>query len=301
MTFASTSKKQIITLAMLLTAPICSFAFYFPDILFNGFYAGSTIGGSFLTARENISSDNQVYFPLAPGPASYTTSLPEQTYAKIGHSAAIGAIFAGAGITWKDAYLGTEIFANYSNYQMAYAENIARSLTTVLSPVTEAYSLDVNLQSSPRLNPFQYGIDLRPGYFVKPKLLVFTRFGYVRAQIKQNDNIQVTVNYSNASTNDTFIKNYAVTTSHATGGFRVGAGFEYILNEDWSIRADYIYTSYGSLRSNQSGSDNISSPAYFGNGTLTTNNIIYLNSLAANAVNIGISYYFTAYNKEYGF
>ena len=265
-------------------------------ILFNGFYAGTTVGGSFLTAKETLESTNKIEFPDGPSHGNYSTYSTSNINAKSGHNAVIGALYAGLGATWKSIYLGAEIFGNYSNYQMNYAEQLYKSSSKRHS--TSSYNLSADWQNSPKLNPFQYGIDLRPGFFIKPNLLLYTRFGYAKAQITQTNNTQETVEYYDSASSK---ESFSTSTHHQTSGFRVGGGFEYLINEDWSLRLDYIYTEYGSLYSNESAVTNIRSNSSYGNGTLTSNNITNLHALSTNAINIGISYYFTAYSKEYGF
>lgn len=287
-------RSKVSYLYLLLMAPF-SYAYAYP-FLFNGFYAGLTAGGSFVTAEETLTSTNEIEFLDGPSHADYSTSTTSNINAKLGHNAAISSLYGGLGATWQSVYLGAEIFGNYSNYQMNYGEHLGRFPAT--DQVHPTYSLSADWQNSPRLSPFQYGIDLRPGFFIKPSLLLYTRFGYAKAKIIQANNTQETIDYDDSASSK---ENFSTSTHHETSGLRIGGGFEYIINEDWSLRFDYIYTAYGSLYSNESSIANTSSSSVFGNGTLTSDNINNLHAISTNAINIGISYYFTAYSKEYGF
>ena len=230
----------------------------FSPVSFEGFYVGAGIGATqsgFKTnsettifEQENIKVRKRIF--------------DELLYRYNGNrSNVMGKLFAGYGkVLDSKFYLGGEIYGSLSKYR----SNANASHTTFTSP---EITLSNNTQT--RLNDGEFGIDLRPGFQLTQNTLAYGTLGAAFNRIKLNSNSLFIIN-----NNAPQFANLDYTKNKFKVGFRVGGGLEQMLDNQWAIRADYVFTNYGRL--------NGSNTKAFDDGGIIANNTsvnVYSNSI----------------------
>lgn len=263
---------------------------------FNGFYIGGGAGGAFLTAQENVTSQIIVDFPADTEGNRIRTTVPTNLEASLRDNSAIGALYAGYGLDIHYLYLGAEAFVNFASYKLHNAGNF--STEQMLAINIQAYSVANNWQVSTKLSQSQYGLDFRPGVLIKPDMMLFGRVGFARAAMTATSNLAGNVDYfaSRSESNNLIALNSS--TSINKTALRLGGGFEYHFSPKYSVRMDYIHVDYGKISTTGLIDRGItSSPGLLGyrlnNGTLLVTNTAAIQSISANAVTVGLSYYFS--------
>ncbi len=91
------------------------------------------------------------------------------------------------------------------------------------------------------------------------------------------------------------VQNYAPTSANWSNdttltGYTVGAGIEWLLNPNWSVKIEYLHFDF-------SGSNNNWSPTFYYDGASPTNNNTWRmnNDLTIDTVKLGVNYHLTAY------
>lgn len=197
---------------------------------FDGFYLGASIGGTSTNVTQHqdnlatIDTDDPFSFSLS-GPNSLKTNNSFK-----------GALFAGLGGTWHTLYLGAEIFADLGKYK-----NHQYTSNTFIEDTDVQGTIDTTTRT--RVNSFQFGIDLRPGFLVTANSLLYGRVGVAYARPKLD--VTTTINVID-SENDEIVALAAVGSKDKHfGALRLGAGLEQHICRGLNLRLDYIFTYYG--------------------------------------------------------
>jgi opacity protein-like surface antigen len=255
------------------------------DTCFKGIYAGISGGGSFTTSDEDVSVEG-IFEPVADAhvPLTFSNDLKKD--------APKGAVYVGYGYNFHPFYLGTEIFADLSQYQMASSGVGGGSLldNTTLQPDLVFQS---NVNVTTKLNPFEFGADLRPGWLLTANTLLYGRVGAACNKLSLDSDATTAISFlSPGLTPETLSLALPLSSSVNRIALRLGGGIEQRLNKYLSIRADYIYTDYGSISVNGSTSATLNSVNV---GPLATD---LSNSTSVKVINntvmLGLSYYFPA-------
>lgn len=181
-----------------------------PCFLKDGIYLGAQAGYDAYRVRE-----------------SFSLGAPVSAFGNptVNATGWVGGLFLGFGQYLNDvAYLGAEVFANYSDALTNY------SLTTS----TGTYTSEVRVRQS-------FGAAFLPGVALNDVALGYVRLGYNYAKIISHENTT-----GSASTNKT----------HYSNGFNFGLGIETLLHGHWSLRTEYSHTYYNSFSSGLSTSFN---------------------------------------------
>jgi len=187
-----------------------------PLTLNGGFYLGADVG------YDMYQSEHE--FAINPaGPDNFST---DPTLSASGWA---GGLFAGYGMYFNDVwYLGAEVFGAWSGASSNH--NITFTTTTNTLNENAKFSSDGNV-----------GIDVIPGMKLNPATLAYVRLGYNWADLEAQDNVTFDGTSIDSSSN-----------SNWQGGFHWGVGIESAFYENWSVRAEYTYTSFSNLNNDTS-------------------------------------------------
>jgi len=184
-----------------------------PLTLNGGFYLGADVGYDMYQAEHEFGVVN------AAGDV-FTT---DPTLSASGWA---GGLFAGYGMYFNDAwYLGAEVFGAWSgastNHNITYNPTVGGNTSN-----SAKFESDGNV-----------GIDVIPGMKLNPATLAYVRLGYNWADLQGQDTTVID-GVSAGSSNSN---------SDWQGGFHWGVGIESAFYENWSVRAEYTYTSFSNL------------------------------------------------------
>jgi opacity protein-like surface antigen len=137
-------------------------------------------------------------------------------------------------------------------------------------------------QANVKLNPVEFGVDLRPGWLVSPDTLLYGRVGVAINRVR----------LQSASLGVLSIPGYPIiagtllapSSSKNIAGLRLGMGVEKHISPHLSLRADYIFTYYGKIHADQSFSIPSLPLAFTNNADV---------KLMNHSVMLGLSYYFS--------
>jgi opacity protein-like surface antigen len=210
--------------------------------VFDGFYFGGSAGGAFVTAEPKISVSD-VYTNRDQG-GPFNTVLNANDVLK--KNAFKGGIFAGYGKSWDVWYLGMEAFVNYENFTESDTFNSNGSTEFSEPNPSSAMFYNTTVYTNTTIDPFQVGVDVRPGFLLTPTTLLYMRFGSAFSTIKMNT--ETTFYGASVKSNpESFATTLTDSQSKSVMALRAGAGLEQHLTNQWSIRADYVFTYYGKL------------------------------------------------------
>lgn len=272
-------------------------AMAFNPAMFNGFYAGAM--GGVLQSRADIStSSSALYNTIFTADNEIQTSQSEINLIKY---SGVGALYVGYGhfINTCPYYLGGEFFVNWANHNNSfnqYAANVDPVSTLDLDS-DDNYQVSLSDSTQVKLRNTEYGFDIRPGFLFDTYSMVYARIGLAFNKMKTTNSSDFA--YTNLG-NALPVTSHSVlsqTKSKNLTGLRLGLGVEHQLTDKLSLTADYIYTYYGKVNTNEVADSN------FANGEDTGNN--FLPSVIANgqtsssstristqAAMIGIKFYF---------
>ena len=180
--------------------------------LSDGFYVGLAGGYEAYNMRQSNSAA--------------TAGFASSTSQPVAAQGWVGGALAGYGKYLNDMYyLGGELFLNGSS-----ASGSQNSTTSVAALGTVSSSARSSVGAS-------YGFMVLPGIKLSPSTLAYVRLGYSRAYIKQ----QISVTGGQSAHNNNW-----------SNGFAYGLGMESAVYQNWSVRGDYTYVSYSSIRSSTS-------------------------------------------------
>lgn len=248
---------------------------------FCGWYLGAGLGGGFNNDCLRIQTLN-----IAPGPESAEEGIHSHNFSTNLNEKSIRAMFwGGYGLQFNcpraPLFMGLELFGQYSPHHTKLTNT--QLFSDGFSPPT-FFTADTTARVRTKIQPWQYGIQARPGILLTPSTLLFGTVGMSIAKLE----VRYDAQFDNPTAGITFP--LSLHTHHTRPVLRVGGGVEYGLNWcDWHLRADYIYTDYRSLRIKGSTSFvPASTTPVFGTLSLSTNSRIHLQD---HAITIGLTKY----------
>lgn len=183
--------------------------------LHDGFYVGAQVGYDSYRVRVNSTLTD---------PAIPATITANPVYSVNGW---VGGLFAGYGMYFNNLYyLAAEIFGNGSG--ASQSETI--TATTALG--TDTFNGKFSVSGS-------YGISLLPGIKLNNATLLYIRLGWNRANLKGQGTFTSTAGGGSVSGSN----------SSWQSGFNYGIGMESLVYQNFSLRAEYTHTNYGSFSS----------------------------------------------------
>lgn len=198
--------------------------------LLGGFYLG--VQGGYDIYRTNVE--------VAAAAADGDTVTGEYRLSSPGW---VGGGMVGYGLYLDQWYLGAEIFGNGSGAEGS--ANMAFTDHDGADSMTAEQEVEVTAN---------YGIDFMPGYKINNHTLVYGRLGYNWARVKVEDDVTIHgVEVAGGDDDET----------STVGGFHWGVGMESMVYENFSLRAEYTYTKFRHLDSDDddSGSETEFTPA----------------------------------------
>ena len=238
--------KRCIAASLLLST--ASFAATSPTL--QGLYAGAEFGGSFAYANQTVQNNVNLQF----SDLSFTSSEPYSLYASMVRSSATGAIFAGYGHTWNKFYLGGEIALSNAYYNMASSSTTGLS-RTIDNAITVTSAKQINTQVN--VSPTQFGLFLRPGVMLSPTSLLYGRIGTSFATITYSTNVTDTKILAETPTIISFPLMIPANKRTHRAALQLGTGLEQALNNQLTMRLDYLFSYYGKIRMSAVGSNNL--------------------------------------------
>jgi opacity protein-like surface antigen len=222
---------------------------------FCGFYLGGSVGGAFLSARENRTSSVALDYNgdviRAPNvfnaAASHTVS-----HAQRKNSYDIG-VYTGYGYAWEDAYLGVEAFLHNTHYESKGKHNFSATTNSTLAIITAPFpiatlsaSVSNNTLIRTRLSPTEPGIDIRPGMFLTQGTLLYGRLGvgYNKLTLHADTHPSTLFSYTPVILPIQNDGREDGSRRKKVGALRLGIGLEQNLCDNIYIRADYVNTHY---------------------------------------------------------
>jgi opacity protein-like surface antigen len=271
-------------LAIVLTVSFSSLVFASGDMFakptnyFDGLYVGIGGGVNHTTADASASSVD-TFAPLITqldATISQDFILANNLNADLGEVNAAGELFVGYGRTaniksdHNNFYLGVELFGKYTPIDMS-----ASGSTQFFRPVdgTEVAQL-AGYVSEKLENDYSFGGDLRIGYLFTPKTMIYVLAGVEAANFdyevnSSGPNYLISALYLNG--------NFSDEADQLKFGFMPGVGIETMITDNFSLRAQYVYTFFGDMDVN--GSHSLTQ-------VINERNILLNNSIDGDADNI---------------
>lgn len=259
---------------------------------FTGFYVGVNGGVNQFygttQAQANIdpihTGDNRVI----------VTTLSNGLHADPDSLAVLGVIDLGYGyqLPCYNLYLGLEGFVSFVGRSDSASDFSSTTLGPDIAALPPFVTATLNTVTKTRVNPIEWGIDLKPGFTVNNgDTLLYGRIGasFNQLKIKNSNNLFLTyplAGFAPLGSSLNTSRNSTVT------GFRLGVGAEEYLCNCFAVNIDYIYTWYGSVRTNGVGdvsSDVIGPVTITDAGAFTSSAYSHRNN---QELYIGLKYYF---------
>ena len=254
---------------------------------FNGPYFGAEFGESLASSNQTVNSTvnlgvNQSYF---------SSTQPFNINSSMVRSAPAGSLFAGVSHVWDLFYLGGELALSNSYYKMgsSSASGITR---TYLGMAT--ISGNQSVTTTANISPTQLGVFLRPGVMLTPTSLLYGRVGAsavnVRYSTTSNALRAITQTQPTAQPAPYFQMPLTLQTNKKVtrAAFQIGTGVEQALNDKLTLRLDYLYSYYGTIRTTAAEqSTGIDEFALTGSGTQSIR-------MYAQSIMLGLSYHVNA-------
>ena len=200
-------------------------------VLKDGFYIGLQGGYDMYRIVDDVPDDG---FLSAPD-GDRAISVDPRVFA----SGGVGGGFIGYGhyfgSEWWGAYLGLEIFGNWSGASTDYELQVATDTAGVLSDF-DLYTAKFKVKSN-------YGIDVLPGVKLNPATLFYVRLGYNWANISVDETFDSNINTVSE------LNSSSDSGSETPGGFHYGVGIESTFYDNWSVRAEYTHTDFNNVDS----------------------------------------------------
>ncbi len=247
---------------------------------FDGFYVGAGIGDSVTVGSSRFDGSTTLS----------TAGTPESRFSLSGRSAFkketfAGQLFAGYGWNCDCWYLGGEI------YVKGFGKHGGRStysttLTDLEVPVT---SITETISVHSKLRSAEWGIDFRPGWLIGECTMLYGRVGAAFNQIREELHRSTTVSIANLGATLSNSGNPHSRKKNHTA-LRLGLGLEHKFMECWSIRADWVYTSFRRHGNDNGFSNTRTGTGSFAGETLTTTANAH-SRLHNHTTMLGLSYY----------
>lgn len=209
--------------------------------LFNGVYWGGEAGASQVSSNQSIHHTNTL--SLAP---FFSSEQPYSLYASKVHNSAIGALFAGYGRVVDKFYLGGEVVLSNSDYSMNISSTAGR-VQTLGSLVAISSNESITTQAS--ISATQPGLLLRPGVMLTPSSLLYGRFGASLATVRYHTQTAVVKSLTVQSPQSLILPiTLQSQKTQQRAAFQAGVGMEQAVTDALTVRLDYLYSYYGTLR-----------------------------------------------------
>jgi opacity protein-like surface antigen len=240
-----------------------------PVNYFDGFYAGigggvaftgadAKANGSGLLQHDETYTDSNA--PINNWSSSGKSNLPLALDSKLNQAMGAGEIFVGFGkslaignVGRNNFYVGFEVFGKLTPTDMDTDYNGLRTDSiNVLPPINQTDVLNSGTLKAQLENYYSFGGDLRFGYLITPRIMVYVLAGIDIAPFKY------TVDYNGTISNDSYynpITEKTLPINLASGvadgntswmsGFMPGVGVEAMITNHLSLRAQFVYTYWG--------------------------------------------------------
>jgi opacity protein-like surface antigen len=238
----------------------------------DGFYIGGGVGGSFTSGDDSINDDGTFTT------ATNTTKVPLTIMANLKKNSLTGELYTGIGHSWNHFYLGSEGFANISNYK-SEGDTIGD-----LKEPGVGTQITISDFTTTNLSRWQYGLDLKPGFWVSDNTLLTAHVGINFAKMNINT-VALNSGFGSAPLGTWFV-NLPLSSEKRRASLRLGGGLEQNISQNLSLRLDYNHTNYGSVRVNANTSG-FTTTHFIRVGIASDNKI----SVQNNSIMLGLTYY----------
>lgn len=186
-------------------------------------YLGGQAGAEFLT----VAKDSTINVLFNGGSRLFKQS--KNASSAIGFD---GGVYAGIAQRFGKWSLGAELNADYLSGRSDIRN--ADGVTTAATGATAHEQFN-----------YIYGASLLPGMYIAPNNKVYTRIGVVGGQFETNANgFMSDLAYSKDASSSGKLKKQLV-------GYRLGLGFESMFTPNWSLRAEYDFSQFSHLNTDQ--------------------------------------------------
>ncbi len=201
-------------------------------IAFQGGYVGASAGGH-LTEGSQKGSALGTYTFLTDGLSTYPLDLQPDLFDR----GATGMLYAGYGAAWDSFYLAAEGIIQFGSADLKSAQHT----TALFLDLGQNFTISALNEST--IKSCQYGIDFLPGWSPTVATLLYGRLGVSAARLS------LKTETANLGTNDTDFWNLPLSLSESKTvlALRAGCGLEHGLTERFTLRADYIYSDFGTV------------------------------------------------------
>jgi outer membrane immunogenic protein len=261
-----------------------------PAFTWTGFYIGANVGGGWASRNTN----NNVFPVFGAVPVGGTLLLPTSNGGN--NSGFLGGLQAGYNYQFgigQGFVIGGEVDIDYSDIFRNHNNNVFLGSFTLPQFPGTVFSPS-GLAAATRSNNNQYigTVRARVGY-AWDRILVYATGGLAYGGIRNNGNgfaagVTATtaagfVNPVNglAGPTSAFIGGVTTHGSSTKTGWTVGAGAEYAITNNWTVKAEYLYANFGR---------NKTASGFFLPGVATAVN--NTSSINVNIVRVGVNYKF---------
>jgi len=275
------NKKWMTSLIILPSLLSSITAFSTPSPAFNGSYVGAEFGASLAYANQTIINNTDLNVPIDG--ITFHSNEPFNLYSSMLRSSAAGSIFAGIGHTWNQFYMSGELVLSNAYYGMASSSISGISRTINIDAIT--ISGNETVTSTANVSPTQFGLFLRPGVMLTPTSLLYARVGTsvinIRYDTTNSSQKTLTIGASGLAFPTTLHANKCITRA----ALQLGAGLEQAINDKLTLRLDYLYSYYGSIKMYSTQSNNFDTFLITANGSQSV-------TLNAQSIMLGMAYHF---------
>lgn len=201
---------------------------------FNGPYVG--IGVGVVGAYADVKSSSTHAFSYASRDYKFSVN---DTFDKGEYGENVN-IFAGYGRTFESSpsyYLGGELFGHYFSHELKGCEG--NSIHQIYNDVNKTASVSTKVK-----NPYSFGGDIRAGYLISPRTMIYILFGLDYAKFKVKNELALTETLQG---NFIFRADLDNNFTKWKLGYVPGVGIETSLNDHISLRAQYACAFYPSF------------------------------------------------------
>jgi len=266
--------KRVLIPAILLAATTTVNA---NECIFNGFYAGAGVGGSFLSAHEFTNTTATV--STGTGVGATSASVPFSSNRSLRKNSVMGSLYLGYGSVWDPVYLGLEASLKFSHGKMRNND----TAQGVVAPAGVTTTVTLTKTTQTKFRPVEFALDIRPGVFITKGTLLYARVGAAWNRFRAFTSTNVTTTTPSlaiAPQNQTLVQH-----ARKRAGLRLGLGLEQEICENWVVRGDYVYTHFRKLNLHPN-----TLTATAAGVTATINSISRIKPVN-HAVMLGITYY----------
>ena len=194
----------------------------------NGFYLGAAMGIA-MGDGENHTMAEVDLASAAERDEVINNNLNEALHPVFGLN------FGWGYVVRKYFYAGFEVFSDFRRQ---------RSQGTFDLQQQDAAGLDFQIKNivTLRTTGLEYGVRLRPGYLFARKTMVYLVVGWIRTRFSISS---ITDYFARVTANS---GSAIVQASRGISGIEVGFGLEHAFTQSVSLRAQYLYTGYSTIR-----------------------------------------------------